>query len=282
MSSLADGGRKPARPPPAAQVSRTPRCPPYGDLRGTKGEPPELPLAAAATCEACGKDEREMRWARARAGAWFVQCHADVQGTWREHVPGVEQQEDQSQGSHPCRPSWLAEDEITAAVFSRTTNLLRSGILRKPPVWYEVYVAFPPRREPLYRPSRRFFRQVKDVVPDIVYPEDTIRAKFYEVYGSGSRPFQLQQTNFKSCCQRFVEEYNELKKEGEIKEENLFEETGKLLLAKGMILRRKTAVNVIPAETAFTMTLPNMLKEQVHEEQQLESTEGQKENPLPS
>ncbi|KYO32171.1 small ribosomal subunit protein mS23 [Alligator mississippiensis] len=173
------------------------------------------------------------------------------------------------------------------SLFSRTTSLLRSGLLRKPPVWYEVYAAFPPRREPLYRPPRHFILPVKDTVPDIVYPEDVVRAKFYKVYGSSLRPFQLQRKNFKSSCQRFVEEYNKLKKEGEIKEENLFEETKNLLLAKGVALWRKAAVNVIPkagqpAETAFTVTLQNILKNQVHEEQQLESTEGQKENPLPS
>ncbi|XP_019401152.1 PREDICTED: 28S ribosomal protein S23, mitochondrial [Crocodylus porosus] len=182
--------------------------------------------------------------------------------------------------------------EKLGTLFSRTTNLIRIGLLKKPPLWYDVYVAFPPLREPLYRAPPRYYREVKDMVPDILYPEDTVRAKFYEVYQSGPRPFQLLQPNFKSSCQRFVEEFNKLKKEGQIKEENLFEETGKLLLTQGTILRRRTATNVTlkagkPAETAFRMTLPDSLKmlrkqKQVHEEQQLESTEGQKENPLPS
>jgi len=38
---------------------------------------------------------------------------------------------------------------------------------------------------------------------------------------------------------RFVEKYNELKEEGKIEEENLFEETGKALLASGIILQRR-------------------------------------------
>lgn len=38
---------------------------------------------------------------------------------------------------------------------------------------------------------------------------------------------------------RFVEKYNELKKEGKIEEEKLFEETGKALLASGIILQRR-------------------------------------------
>ncbi|NWW25969.1 RT23 protein, partial [Falcunculus frontatus] len=53
------------------------------------------------------------------------------------------------------------------------------------------------------------------------------------------RPFELTQLNFKSTCQRFVEKYNELKEEGKFEEEELFEETGKALLASGIILQRR-------------------------------------------
>lgn len=38
---------------------------------------------------------------------------------------------------------------------------------------------------------------------------------------------------------RFVEKYNELKQEGKIEEEKLFEETGKALLASGILLQRR-------------------------------------------
>uniref|UniRef100_A0A803VVI0 Small ribosomal subunit protein mS23 conserved domain-containing protein n=2 Tax=Passeriformes TaxID=9126 RepID=A0A803VVI0_FICAL len=63
--------------------------------------------------------------------------------------------------------------------------------------------------------------------------------RFYQVYGNGPRPFDLTQLNFKSTCQRFVEKYNELKEEGKIEEEKLFEETGKALLASGILLQRR-------------------------------------------
>ncbi|NXS13429.1 RT23 protein, partial [Neodrepanis coruscans] len=53
------------------------------------------------------------------------------------------------------------------------------------------------------------------------------------------RPFDLSQLNFKSSCQRFVEKYNELEQEGRIAEEKLFEETGKALLASGLLLQRR-------------------------------------------
>ncbi|NWQ62133.1 RT23 protein, partial [Neopipo cinnamomea] len=58
------------------------------------------------------------------------------------------------------------------------------------------------------------------------------------------RPFDLTQLNFKSTCQMFVEKYNELKEGGKIEEEKLFEETGKALLASGIILQRRAADKV--------------------------------------
>ncbi|KFU86224.1 hypothetical protein M959_13450, partial [Chaetura pelagica] len=53
------------------------------------------------------------------------------------------------------------------------------------------------------------------------------------------RPFDLSQSSYKSTCQRFVEKFYELKEEGNIDEEKLFEETGKALLASGIILQRR-------------------------------------------
>ncbi|XP_010219410.1 PREDICTED: 28S ribosomal protein S23, mitochondrial [Tinamus guttatus] len=124
-----------------------------------------------------------------------------------------------------------------------TRNLLRVGVVPKP-LWFDVYAAFPPLREPVFRTPRPRYGRVTDVVPPVLYPEDRVRAEFYNVYGNGPRPFDLSQPNFKSTCQRFVEKYNELKEEGEIEEDRLFEETGKALLAKGIILQRRRAEKV--------------------------------------
>ncbi|XP_021068892.1 28S ribosomal protein S23, mitochondrial isoform X2 [Mus pahari] len=62
--------------------------------------------------------------------------------------------------------------------------------------------------------------------------------KFFATYGSGQKAFDLFNPNFKSTCQRFVEKYIELQNLGETDEEKLFVETGKALLAEGIILRR--------------------------------------------
>ncbi|XP_062448477.1 small ribosomal subunit protein mS23 [Rhea pennata] len=182
----------------------------------------------------------------------------------------------------------------TGSVFSRTRNLLRIGVVPKP-LWFDVYAAFPPLREPVYRSPRPRYGKVQDVVPPVFYPEDEVRARFYRVYGSGPRAFDLSQSNFKSTCQRFVEKFNELKEEGKTEEDKLFEETGKALLAKGIILQRRGAEKVAQSDHQDTETRNPVLrmqlqtvleemqeKKQGQEEQPAELTETQKENSLPS
>ncbi|XP_050764989.1 28S ribosomal protein S23, mitochondrial [Gymnogyps californianus] len=180
------------------------------------------------------------------------------------------------------------------SVFSRTRNLLRIGVIEKP-LWFDVYAAFPPLREPVYRLPRPRYGKVKDVIPPIFYQEDEVRAKFYSVYGSGPRAFDLSQPNYKSTCQSFVEKFNELKEEGKIEEEKLFEETGKALLASGIILQRRGTDKVAQQDhqdvesrdSVLQLQLQTVLEEMQEEkkdqkEQTPELAETRKENPLPS
>lgn len=56
---------------------------------------------------------------------------------------------------------------------------MRSGVIQKAdkPIWYDVYEAFPPKREPLY--VKKQFRPAvnkQDSVPEIFYREDEVRA----------------------------------------------------------------------------------------------------------
>ncbi|KAM8811908.1 small ribosomal subunit protein mS23 [Rhynchonycteris naso] len=128
--------------------------------------------------------------------------------------------------------------ETVGSIFSRTRDLIRAGVLKEKPLWFDIYNAFPPLREPVFRRPRLRYGKAKSPIQDIFYPEDQIRAKFYSAYGSGQKAFDLFNPNFKSTCQRFVEKYMELQKLGETDEERLFAETGKALLAEGVILRR--------------------------------------------
>ncbi|XP_009276632.1 PREDICTED: 28S ribosomal protein S23, mitochondrial [Aptenodytes forsteri] len=148
---------------------------------------------------------------------------------------------------------------------------------------------------PVYRVPRPRYGKGKDVIPPIFYQEDEVRARFYRIYGSGPRPFDLSQSNYKSTCQRFVEKFNELKEEGKIEEEKLFEETGKALLASGIILQRRgtdkaaqqdhqdaeTRDSVLPLQLQ-TVLEKIQEKKKDGEEQTPELAETQKEDPLPS
>lgn len=63
--------------------------------------------------------------------------------------------------------------------YSRVRDLMRSGVIKesKKPVWFDVYAAFPPKREPLYvKPVRKVWRKTEENVPEIFYKEDQIRA----------------------------------------------------------------------------------------------------------
>lgn len=128
--------------------------------------------------------------------------------------------------------------ETVGSIFTRTRDLIRAGVLKEKPLWFDIYDAFPPLREPVFQRPRLRYGKSKAPIQDIFYHEDRIRAKFYSAYGSGQKAFDLFNPNFKSTCQRFVEKYIELQKLGETDEEKLFVETGKALLAEGVILRR--------------------------------------------
>ncbi|KAM6163625.1 small ribosomal subunit protein mS23 [Rhynchocyon petersi] len=128
--------------------------------------------------------------------------------------------------------------ETVGSIFSRTRDLLRAGVLKEKPLWFDVYNAFPPLREPVFKRPRLRYGKAKADIQDIFYNEDRIRVKFYSAYGSGQKAFDLFNPNFKSTCQQFVEKYTELQKLGETDEEKLFVEAGKALLAEGVILRR--------------------------------------------
>lgn len=123
--------------------------------------------------------------------------------------------------------------EKIGTIFSKVTGLLQSNALREvdKPLWYNVYKAFPPKYEPRYdRPV-----PTKEI-PNIFYPEDVIRAKFYKIYGSPGI-IDLTNESTKSLSQKFVEWYAELKqKEVDADEFTLFKATIDALSADGIVL----------------------------------------------
>ncbi|KAG7479754.1 28S ribosomal protein S23, mitochondrial [Solea senegalensis] len=159
--------------------------------------------------------------------------------------------------------------EKLGTVFERVRNLIRSGVIKptEKPIWFDVYQAFPPKKnllngKPLY--SARPRGKTKETVPDIFYREDEVRAKFYEQYGTG-RTLDLTKSSFVSTCQRFVDKYTELKSHSELDDPALFEETGKALLAEGIVLRRRGApppVSAVSKDPTLRLKLTDMLAEQ--------------------
>lgn len=143
---------------------------------------------------------------------------------------------------------------------------MRSGVIQptEKPLWYDVYQAFPPKRDPLQvKPRNRPSSQKRETVHDIFYQEDEVRAKFYEQYGAGPWPLDLTKSSYVSMCQRFVNKYTDLKRHSELDESALFEETGKALLSEGLVLRRKGAssVSAESKEPMLRLKLTDMLAE---------------------
>ncbi|XP_077996195.1 small ribosomal subunit protein mS23-like [Glandiceps talaboti] len=131
----------------------------------------------------------------------------------------------------------LSRLEKLGTVFTRTRNLIRAGVIteKNKPVWFDVMQAFPPIEEPL-------FHRKTDQTPlkQILYPEDTIRAKFYEVYGSqGSLDLNKHSTVQRTSCYRFIQKYEELEIQGNVSEDQLFEATADALRQEGLLLRKR-------------------------------------------
>ncbi|XP_042342773.1 28S ribosomal protein S23, mitochondrial [Plectropomus leopardus] len=156
--------------------------------------------------------------------------------------------------------------EKFGSVYTRVRDLMRSGVMKpsQKPIWFDVYEAFPPKKEPLYVKPLRRFPKTDDAVPEIFYREDQIRAKFYEQFGTGPWALDLSKPNFVSTCQRFVEKYMDLESRSDLDEAALFEETWKSFLSEGIVLRRRgtAPVSAEPRDAALDLKLTDLLAEQ--------------------
>ncbi|XP_033832447.2 28S ribosomal protein S23, mitochondrial [Periophthalmus magnuspinnatus] len=100
--------------------------------------------------------------------------------------------------------------EKVGTVFIPVRDLMQAGVVKlyEKPIWFDVNVAFPPKkRPPVCETSLSSTHQAeKDQrLPEIFYSEDAIRAKLYQVYGARPRALDLSKFNFVSVCQRFVD-----------------------------------------------------------------------------
>jgi len=90
--------------------------------------------------------------------------------------------------------------EKFGSIFSRASGLLRAGAVKweNRPLWYDCYVAFPPAVEP------KFDRLplLEEPLPELFYPEDAVRARFYKEFGSLG-VIDLTDNKYKSVSQRY-------------------------------------------------------------------------------
>lgn len=123
--------------------------------------------------------------------------------------------------------------EKIGSIFTRFTGLLRSGAISEvdKPVWYDVYRAFPPAVEPKLNQE-----EPNKEIPNLLYPEDIVRAKFYSTYGNPD-VVDLTNENIKTTCQKLVEKYFELQEKGELPEEKIFSAAIDSLKSEGIRLR---------------------------------------------
>ncbi|XP_072163329.1 small ribosomal subunit protein mS23-like [Diadema setosum] len=148
----------------------------------------------------------------------------------------------------------LSRLEKLGTIFTRVRDLIRAGVMKPAdkPVWYDVMAAFPPKQEPT-------FHQSIDPEPlqELLYPEDRIRAKFYQTYRNQQTIDLTNQSAVQqSICYRYIQKYQELEAAGSQTEEELMVATEAALAAEGINLRRKGAPQKKPKEEARTPDAP--------------------------
>ncbi|XP_037960128.1 probable 28S ribosomal protein S23, mitochondrial [Teleopsis dalmanni] len=129
--------------------------------------------------------------------------------------------------------------EKVGTIFTRVQGLLRAGAMKPmdKPLWYDVYETFPPKLEP------RFDRPAPDMkIRDIFYEEDIVRAKYHK----SVKQVEMVGLNNKkeSSTQQFIQIYNDLKAQGALDEEQIFN------TAKDILMERRKPTQWEATETA--------------------------------
>uniref|UniRef100_A0A1A9X0R9 Small ribosomal subunit protein mS23 n=1 Tax=Glossina brevipalpis TaxID=37001 RepID=A0A1A9X0R9_9MUSC len=118
--------------------------------------------------------------------------------------------------------------EKIGTIYTRVTGLLRSGAMKPEdkPIWYDLYEAFPPKLEPRYdRPAANV------PIRNIFYKEDAIRAKFHKCLKQPEMISLLAQKG-ETQSQQFIKIYDNLKSQGALDDEKVFETAMELLNEK--------------------------------------------------
>uniref|UniRef100_A0A9J2PT28 Small ribosomal subunit protein mS23 n=1 Tax=Ascaris lumbricoides TaxID=6252 RepID=A0A9J2PT28_ASCLU len=133
--------------------------------------------------------------------------------------------------------SYLTRAERSGSIFFRVTGLIRAGHLKweQRPLWYDVYAAVPPLREPIWDAK---FPKEGEPVRKIFYEEDLLRARFYKRYRSVGA-ISIENSKSKSISQLFIEQYNvEREQNPQMSDDELFQKTVTTLQSNGIPLKQ--------------------------------------------
>uniref|UniRef100_A0A1E1WSS3 Small ribosomal subunit protein mS23 n=1 Tax=Pectinophora gossypiella TaxID=13191 RepID=A0A1E1WSS3_PECGO len=111
--------------------------------------------------------------------------------------------------------------ERIGTIYTRVEGLLIRGAMKPDdrPVWFDVYRAFPPIVEPKFAKPKPEIKPIRQ----ILYKEDTIRAKFH-ANGQGFGAVNMLNPAGETHTKKLIQQYEKLKSEG-VPESELIEKS---------------------------------------------------------
>ncbi|EDW03219.1 probable 28S ribosomal protein S23, mitochondrial [Drosophila grimshawi] len=159
--------------------------------------------------------------------------------------------------------------EKIGTIFSRVQGLLRGGAMKTEdkPIWYDIYAAFPPKLEPRFdRPA------VNMPVRNIFYAEDVVRAKLHK-HNKPQETISLFDQKRATQSQQFIQIYEQLKSQGALDDQRIYETALDLLAEQRQQLRAEPVEeNLEEDQASGKSTLLSDFREAGVQQQQLEKT----------
>ncbi|XP_039273097.2 small ribosomal subunit protein mS23-like isoform X1 [Styela clava] len=119
------------------------------------------------------------------------------------------------------------------SIYSRVKKLISSGVMKAEnrPLWYDIYEAFPPKREPVFihgpTPDEHGLIKQADNVKPLLYKEDWARASVNKLYGDFEAVHHLiERPKEMNLSLSFIKVFTELQKaHPSLSNEEIFEKT---------------------------------------------------------
>ncbi|EDW11915.1 probable 28S ribosomal protein S23, mitochondrial [Drosophila mojavensis] len=162
--------------------------------------------------------------------------------------------------------------EKIGTIFTRVQGLLRGGAMKAEdkPIWYDVYAAFPPKLEPRFdRPASN------EPVRNIFYAEDVVRAKLHK-QNKSHETISLFDHKRRTQSQEFVQIYDQLKSQGALDEQRIYETALDLLAEQRQKSQPEAVEEQLQLEDPNRSTLLSDFQEADHQKRQQQQEQQQK------